>query len=193
MTCKKFWEHKIYPDSQLHSRNEARQFFSQVLMAPPCVLLMSTLHTHITKAVRLVPARTWHIWLQKSTLGTDTHRNCYFALVHTQRDDILTLRSLSQKWWVMEKFFHLIWIRWRKAYKDHPFFYREETDADHLYHTLSVLIISLILKVLIMNHLSFLSFLCVYISYLPCLCFFSFLFLWCAVVVIGQLAVDSDS
>ena len=37
-------------------------------------------------------------------------QNKHFALVHTQTDDILSLRLLSQKWWMMEQFGYLIWI-----------------------------------------------------------------------------------
>ena len=44
MSCSKFWEPKLYPDRQTYSQNKARQFFSQVLMAPSFVLLMSVLH-----------------------------------------------------------------------------------------------------------------------------------------------------
>jgi hypothetical protein len=42
------------------------------------------LSTNITKVVRLVPAKKWHISLHKSILGNNTQRNRYFTPVNAQ-------------------------------------------------------------------------------------------------------------
>ena len=84
MSCSKFFKPKLYPDRQPYSRNKARTLASQVVIAVSFMLPLSSFSTHIKKIVRFVPARMWHISLQKCTLGTNTQGNSYFALEHTQ-------------------------------------------------------------------------------------------------------------
>jgi hypothetical protein len=60
------------------------------------------LYTNITNVVRFVPTRTWYISLQKSPLGTDIQRNCYFAPVHTQEGvyylhNVTTLEKFARR------------------------------------------------------------------------------------------------
>jgi hypothetical protein len=89
--------------AQILSWNKDRNLPSQVVISAVltsgdigslCVCFHCQLSTYIAEFVQVVAARTWHISLQKSALGTNTQGNCYCALKHTQELSILNWKQL---------------------------------------------------------------------------------------------------